>query len=501
MLRKNLFFLAIIIIFLSACTRSPHSAPWLTDSTLEPLSTLEDGGTPHPSGPGTRAPGQPALSPTPDPPHNLPGGRMGSQTYTIQSGDTLFSIAQQFDILPELIIEANQLQNPDQLSPGQTLIIPPPNFGEIGPSFKVIPDSELVYGPYSVTFDVKAFVDSQGGYLASYTEEVDGETISGAAVLQRVADDYSSNPRLLLAVLEYQSGWVTGGSASEYPIGYQDARYAKLYRQLAWAANNLNRGYYLWRVNGIGSWQLPDGVSVPASDTINAGTAGVQHFFSNLLPHAQWQTAVTEQGLFNTYQNLFGYPFDYAFEPILPGDLSQPTLQLPFEDGVVWAYTGGPHGGWDSGSAWGALDFAPPPGNLGCGQSNEWVVASADGMIVRSDHGAVVQSLDGDDYVQTGWSLLYMHIESRERVSVGTYLTAGERIGHPSCEGGISSGTHLHLARRYNGEWIPADQDLPFNLDGWISSGSGAAYQGSLQKGSQVIRADERRKDYNLIER
>ena len=176
-------------------------------------------------------------------------------------------------------------------------------------------------------------------------------------------------------------------------------------------------------------------------------------------------------------------------------------MQLPFESGKVWAYTGGPHGGWDSGSAWAALDFAPPPGDLGCAQSDEWVVASADGMIVRSDHGAVVQSLDGDDYAQTGWSLLYMHIESRERVSVGTYLTAGEKIGHPSCEGGISSGTHLHLARRYNGEWIPADQDLPFNLEGWISGGAGIAYDGTLQKGSQVISAEESRRDYNLIER
>ena len=36
------------------------------------------------------------------------------------------------------------------------------------------------------------------------------------------------------------------------------------------------------------------------------------------------------------------------------------------------------------------------------------------------------------------------------------------------------------LRRRYNGEWIPADGNLPFNLDGWVSSGNGVEYDGSL---------------------
>jgi murein DD-endopeptidase MepM/ murein hydrolase activator NlpD len=82
-----------------------------------------------------------------------------------------------------------------------------------------------------------------------------------------------------------------------------------------------------------------------------------------------------------------------------------------------------------------------------------------------------------------------MHISGIERVQPGTYLNAGERIGHPSCEGGFSTGTHLHIARRYNGEWIPADQTLPFVMDDWVSRGLGNEYDGFLVKEDDRIEA------------
>ena len=102
---------------------------------------------------------------------------------------------------------------------------------------------------------------------------------------------------------------------------------------------------------------------------------------------------------------------------------------------------------------------------------------------------------------QTGWVVLYMHVEGRERVNVGDYLQAGQRVGHPSCEGGISTGTHLHLARRYNGEWIPADQGLVFDLDGWVSSGTGVEYDGFLTFGNRVIEAESKPSPESMIHR
>lgn len=347
--------------------------------------------------------------------------------------------------------------------------------GSPGPRFKIIPDSELVYGPASLLLNTEEYVNRKGGYLASYTEEVDGAVLSGAEIVTFVAQNYSVNPRLLLALLEYQSGWVTQAAVDEqyFPLRYYDDWHAGLYRQLTWTANELNRGYYLWKAYAVTEWSLADGGVVAINPSINAGTAALQNYFALLYSLGVWEYDVSENGFFATYNALFGYPFDYAVEPLLPVGLTQPAMVLPFSVGETWSFTGGPHGGWDTGSGWAALDFAAPGDPIGCAPAPAWVLAAAPGVVVRADDGAVVVDLDGDGYEQTGWSLLYMHISSDGRVQPGSRLEVGDRIGHPSCEGGLSYASHLHFARRYNGEWIPADGSIPFVMDGWRSSGTG----------------------------
>jgi murein DD-endopeptidase MepM/ murein hydrolase activator NlpD len=404
--------------------------------------------------------------------------------YTVQPGDTLGIISQKYGITLEALMQANGLNESSVLSVGQVVNIPPITTDPIpGSSFKLIPNSELVYGPASVPFDLDAYLKNKGGYLGNYVQDVDGAYLSGSQIIMRVAQNYSVNPRLLVALVEYRSGWVTNPVVQnvDYPMGYYDDFYAGLYRQTAWAADNLNRGYYAWRVNALGTLPLNDGTYVPMDATINAGTAGVQYFFSLFNNRAVWDFDVSSLGFYQTYNLLFGFPFDLDIASLLPVNLTQPPMQLPFAPGATWSFTGGPHGGWD----------APPGEAAGCAQSEAWVVAVANGLIVRADNGAVIQDLDNDGYEQTGWTVLYMHVESRDRVQPGTYVYAGEIIGHPSCEGGISNATHLHLARRYNGEWIPADGNLPFNLDGWVSSGDGILYNGWLTRGTTVLQAEE----------
>ncbi len=450
-------------------------------------------------------PGAARSSPTPDAPHPLPTLRSQAVQVTVKQGETLKQIAARYQVSVAQIVQANTLPNPDLLSVGQVLNVPGATAQGEATDFKIIPDSEFVYSPYNAGYDLAGFIQQKGGYLAQYQEDVNGKSMNAAQVVEEISRLYSINPLLLLAALEYQSGWVSNPSPNvqtqEYALGFAAPNWRGLYAQLNLAASSLARGYYLWRVNGIGVWVLNDGSVVMASPYVNAGTAAVQNLFSDLYGRQDWEKAISADGLAATYTTMFGYPFDYALEPLVPEDLQQPQMQLPFEKGVVWAFTGGPHGGWSASTGWAALDFAPPAEDVGCLPSNDWVTAMADGLIVHAENGEVIQDLDGDGVWQTGWSLLYMHVESRERVQVGTQVRAGERIGHPSCEGGVSTGTHVHVARRYNGEWIAADGKLPFVLDGWVSGGAGAEYDGTLSRGGKVISAYEGRSPENEIQR
>jgi len=89
----------------------------------------------------------------------------------------------------------------------------------------------------------------------------------------------------------------------------------------------------------------------------------------------------------------------------------------------------------------------------------------------------------------TGWVLVYMHVAEKDRLPVGTWVEVDTPLGHPSCEGGRATGTNLHIARKYNGEWIPADGPLPLVLGGWVAHNGEHPYQGTLEKDGQVVTA------------
>lgn len=533
MLFRSVLLIGLTAVFLSSCApATPQPAIFPTYDPFLPLQLDSQGtsstpgeasSTPSPTGTPTREPTPTRVplsvspvsnsstsifasiihSPTPDTARALPTPRQTVVEYVIQPGDSLGAIAEAYGVSIQSIQQANNISDPNLLEVGAVIKIPAPNPVGASPSFKVIPDSELVYGPASVYFDIADFINGQNGYLEAYTQDVGGVTLGSAEILQIVSQNYSVNPRLLLALLEYQSGWVTNPAPfnTDYPMGLLDAGHQGLYRQLTWAANTLNRGYYLSRANAISTVVLNDGSVAPLDPTINSGTVALQYLFAQLDDRPTWEQDTSPTGLLLTYYVFFGNPFKYAIEPLVPASLAQPPMLLPFSKGESWYFTGGPHGGWDYGSAWAALDFAPPNNDGSCLTSPNWVTAVADGPVVRAANGALIQDLDNDGYEQTGWTVLYMHVAEYERARPGEYLFAGERVGHPSCEGGISNATHLHIARKYNGEWIAADGPLPFILSGWTSSGTGKEYDGFLSNGNRAIEALDAANDKNQIRR
>lgn len=431
-------------------------------------------------------------APTPNPAYYDPQSA-GQLMYTIVSGDTLFLIATRYGMEVEELMALNGLTDTDFIVVGDQLEIPVEVSG-ISPSFKIIPDSELVYGPTVDGFQVGDFLRRfyPQSTLLRYSETVEGRPLNGAGVVDLVAVRFSVNPRLLLAMIEHRTGWVSQSDPNFennfYPMGFDAPGTHGLYNQLSRAANLVNFGMYGRSEGGLRTIEFRDRTQIIIDPTINHGTAGIQTWLAahDTATVVSLNQEAGPDGFFATYDRIFGNPFGFAYDgPLLARRLEQPELILPWEEGIPWYFTGGPHGGWAGGSAWAALDFGPDKEKRGCYVSEAYTVAAADGLVVYSDFGGVLLDLDGDGDAGTGWVLVYWHVDRAGRVENESYLNQGERIGHPSCEGGFSSGTHLHFARRYNGYWIAADGDIPFVLDGWVSSGAGREYDGYLVKGDE----------------
>jgi hypothetical protein len=219
----------------------------------------------------------------------------------------------------------------------------------------------------------------------------------------------------------------------------------------------------------------------------------LQHYFALLNTPTQWESSLFGQdSIINTHTRMFGDPWLRAaqVEPLFPTGLAQPLLELPFQPGERWSFTGGPHYSWSSGSPRGALDFAPVTGEPACAVSRMWVTAPAAGVVVRSAFNVLALDLDGDGNEQTGWVLVFLHLADQDRQPAGARLEQEAPLGHPSCEGGHTTGTHVHLARKYNGEWLGADWPLPFVLGGWQASAGAKNYSGELVKDGQVVSAN-----------
>ena len=437
----------------------------------------------------TPKPTLPAITPLPTRPLHYPGQLVD---YTAQTGDTLPALAARFNTTEQEIRAANSVipSNATTMPPGFPMKIPIYYQPFWSSPFQILPDSLFVNGPAQVGFNTAAYVDSQPGWLKNYTFFVGSQTVRGGDLVQGIADDYSISPRLLLAVIEYSCKALSDPHLPEsddaYYLGYANPIDHGLYRQLVWWADYINNAYYSARDGLLTQWDLQDGTQERPDPWLNPASVAFQYFYSQTLPVPDYRVAISGEGFVKTYTRLFGDPWKGS-EPHIPGSLVQPPLLLPFAAGQTWAFTGGPHTGFGDELPYAAVDFAP--GASGCEPSNLWATAVASGTIVRTGDAEVILDLDGDGHEQTGWTILYLHLENSSKIPVGSHVKTGDPLGHPSCEGGRATGTHVHIARKYNGEWIDAGGVVPLNLEGWIVHAGSVAYQGWMTRGSQTITA------------
>jgi murein DD-endopeptidase MepM/ murein hydrolase activator NlpD len=473
MKRKILLLSLTLVLLLSAC--SSGMQPTLILPTAEEAEV-----TPEPD-----------ITPYPTRPAYEPGELVD---YVAQPGDTLPALAARFNTTENEIRLANPIIPPDAttMPSGMPMSIPIYYRALWGSPYQIVSDQAFVFGPDSSSFNTAQFINQRAGWFYQYEAWAFNGTRTAAEIVNYVAANYSVSPKLLLALLEYQAGVFTQPSitadAEAYLLGIDSPYTVGVYLQLARAANMLNDGYYRWREGDLIEFELADGTLMRPDPWQNAASVALQYFFAQILDVTAFQIAIGPDGFAQTYERLFGD--SWSVEAHIPGSLTQPDLVLPYVNEVSWAFTGGPHTGWGSFYPWAALDFAPPSEQTGCFISNLPTTAVAAGVVVRDGTGYLILDLDGDGDEHTGWDILYLHISDQGRIPVGTVVEAGDFLGYPSCEGGHSTGTHVHIARKYNGEWMSASGVIPFVLSGWRPLEGDAAYSGYLVKGDTYILAN-----------
>ena len=484
------------------------------------LSSCSPVGIPEAAAPASTP--EPERTATPAPTANLiPDGYI---EYETQSGDTIPVVAAHFGVDAGSIITLADLENNGKtdgtlceegasgnssaedddgcvvstaiLDPGTVLYVKDV-LGETTPDKILFPDSEVVYSPSVIGFDPAGFARAQGGKLGEHLEPLQAGMVFAADKIWELSEEHSVNPRLLLSIIEHHGGWVTHEPETDeekrYPMGYLHPDRGGIIAQLGWMIRFLNDGYYWWRAGTLSELTFTDGKTLRLSPYLNAGTVAVMYSTAQTHTYAEWKNFLYgPDNLLDTHLELFGdmEARAAAVEPLFPAGVAQPEMNLPFFPNETWNLTSGPHPAWGRHGALAALDFSPPLLKPGCGVSHHWTTAAAAGLIVRGVNGSAVIDLDEDGYEQTGWVLVYMHLGNTERLGVGERVAVDDPIGHPSCVGGSSTGIHVHIARKYNGEWVLADGGLPFVLSGYRAYNGDQPYDGMLISGNSIVIAN-----------
>ncbi len=364
-----------------------------------------------------------------------------------------------------------------------TPVTPTPTPRPLSPGVRLA-DERFSYEDAWYAPQVQAFLEAHGSALATLSVPVGKGKDAFAHALTAHCLRYGVHPKVVLALLELQSGLVTGPSGDEalrWAFGLREEEWAGLERQLQWATYFLAEGF-----KGAGRNETPrltDGTLAPIPEGANAATRALLRLLAYTADGPRFAVLASEgPGSFvATYRALFGE------DPRLPPAMEEggppaPFLSLPLaqeapisacfdheapifqKNGSVLLYTGAytqqpydGHDGWDYAAPGGTPVLASAPGKVVWAGWVDTLCPTPAGLVVL-DHGH-------------GYRTLYWHLQTIEAVE-GQELGRGERLGTVG-NTGCSSGPHLHLTVQHLGRdtdpfgWCGSEQapDDPWALD------------------------------------
>ncbi len=345
--------------------------------------------------------------------------------------------------------------------------------------------TELVYARDFTQAPIDAVLRSSGGDLADVRVNVAGRSEPFATALLGQTLYYSVSPKIILALLEFQSDLVTqpGQPAERYQwaVGnYRDGgKYAGFAAQIRWAVREM---FYARRdLRERPALIYADGTEVAAPETLSDAQYVMARVIAPTIQVGRLEPALLQFQA--VYERLFGplsadapaalgaprvslhrplrhiFPITSFFDhggPFLTRHLSEgiTTYWGHTETDMAFAYNG--HDGWDYAAA-------PPDEALAAADGTVVFAGVADDncdtLAVIIDHGSDVRTL-------------YWHL-SALNVDMGQTVKAGDVIGVIG-ESGCAKGPHLHFGVHYAGVSIDPYGWCGQGADPWQSHPAGA---------------------------
>ncbi|MFQ5921540.1 MAG: dockerin type I domain-containing protein [Anaerolineales bacterium] len=341
----------------------------------------------------------------------------------------------------------------------------------------LVSDGQFVWGPNVGEFDIGSFLAGMGSPLAAYAPDIE------------LWASYSSvNPKLLIAILELQHGWVYGISHTlsedEIRSTIEDTSMelaTTFYEHLfTWGAR---RPAFTPFPSFGPSVMLQDGSAAELDPSQSSGTVALVAAMAADIAPAGYESKFA--GVTRDFRTIFGAMFpesdpldtsnEIATQAVPPDSL----FQLPFPLGAEWVGSG-PHS-WNGGSwppPFSSIDFFTGGGSCSA-PPNQYAVAAAYGAVNRPDGYTCWLEIDHGG----GWVTSYYHLQNLySGAPIGRNSKVGT-IGCETCAGGFATGPHLHFSLKYNGAyaslegakfsgWIVHEGSVPYNSGSFERDGT-----------------------------